>query len=700
MLAVAAALRFWRIAGDLPYVFHFDEPTLVNNAIWLIQHRSLNPHFFNYPTGLIYVLAALYGIVTLGGMILGRLGDAQAAVAWLASHTYPQPPEGGVIYFYPTLGVPALYLIGRSLSAVAGLAAIVLTYKIGRRVTKGLAPARIAALAMAISPLAVEHSRLITTDMPAAALATGCMLAILSAWEHGTARRWITAGALGGLAAGVKYNAGLVVLVLPVLAVWMGRARIGRGPESDIENESAERPSGVAEPLRLLAYAAVASVVAFLITTPFSVFDPATFARDLGYEMHRVGSITASFKGAEAVQAAPTQKVAQVLIYNLGFLGLLAMVWGGVVAARMRRFPMAAILAWAVILLLPVLRWKSLYPRYLLPVWPAVMLIVSAGIADGAARIRRLAGKRVPALAPMAFLCVAVFSPGVFHLAQLESKWTGHDPRVVMTTWLEQNVPEGEQIVCEPAGVFPDPHRHSITTVDFLGLSAPESYSAAGVRYLAGSGRERLIEGKEQFRNVLSNLDKIRTSSDRVWSEGHYAIYRLRFAPNWQDTVRIAIQGGDGTRARAILEKKVKESDGSTPFAWKKLAELRGEMADTAGAVAAWHEAARLDTTDVEAYLALGNLMTAAGDWDTAQRNLDHALRISPRDPLIHHNMAVVLLSRARDRVRRGDHDGARVDWDGARTQAGLCAKFAPDDPMTDVVGQVERMGKRWGFIR
>ena len=673
VLAVGAALRLWRINGDLPYVFHFDEPTLVNNAVWLIQHGSLNPHFFGYPTGLIYLLAALFGIVLLGGMALGRFDGAQAAVAWLASHTYPQPPTGGMLYLYPTIGLPALYLIGRTISALAGIAVIALVYTIGRRVAEGRGPARIAALAMAISPLAVEHSRLITTDMTATLLACACMLAVLAAEsDGGGVRRWITAGALGGLAAGVKYNAGLVALVLAVLAIW----ELKNGRRTHTKTGRLPR----LEPLRLLAWAAVAAIAAFLITTPFALFDTATFLRDFGYEIHRAGAIPTPFKGAEAVQATPAEKIAWVFRNHLGFFGLIATAWGGVVAARARRFPLAAILAWAVMLLLPLLWSRNLYPRYLLPVWPAVVLLASIGLLDGAARIKRRAGERLPALAVTALLCVAVVSPGVFRLAQLEAKWTGHDPRVAMTSWLEQNVPDGEQIVCEPVGAFPDPNRFSIRTIDFLGLSSPETYGACGVRYLAGSGRELLIKGKAPFREVLSNLDAIRASSDCVWSKGRYAIYRLRLAPGWQDTVREAMKGGDEARARAILEKKVKEADGSTPFAWKSLAEVREQLADTAGAVAAWRELARIDSTDVVAFLALGNLATATRDWDEAQRYLDHALRLSPRDPLIHHNMAVVLLSRAQERMRRGDRDGGRADWDGARRHAELCARSAPGD--------------------
>jgi 4-amino-4-deoxy-L-arabinose transferase-like glycosyltransferase len=694
VFALGALLRFWRIAGDLPYVFHYDEPTLIDNAVWLIQHGSPNPHFFNYPTGLIYLLAILFGIVAIVRTAFGRFDGMHGAIAWLASHTYPQPPEGGVLYFYPTIGVPALYLIGRCVSAVAGLAVIALVYAIARRIAEGRAVARIAALAVAISPLTVEHSRLITTDMTATALATGCILAILAA-RGGGARRWIVAGALGGFAAGFKYNSGLVVLILPLLSLWLWRT-----PHTGLRGRTGSGGRPPLGPISLLGCAAAAAVVAFLVTTPFALLDSSRFARDLGYELHRVASITASFQGAEAIEATPAEKVAWVFLSNFGILGLIAAAWGAIVALRSRRFEPIAVFAWVVLLLIPLLRWKSLYARYLLPVWPGVLLLSSLGIADGAMRITRRI-RSAPAIVVTSLICAAVLGQGAVRLCQLEAKWTGHDPRVAMTEWIEKNVPAGEKIVSETGGPFPDPERYAIDRIDFLGRSTPEAYRADGIRYLAGSGRERLIAGKEPFRDVMANLGAIRAGSDLAWSQGRYAIYRMRGEAAWEDTVREAIAAGDSRKAREILERRVRTPDGAIPFAWRRLADVRGQAGDTSGACEAWKQVARLDTTDVEALLALGSLSTSMKKWDAAKGYLERALRISPRDPLTNHNIAVVLLYRAQEKIRGGrDRDGARADWEGARARAELAAKVSPGDPnMTRVLDQVIRMGQRWGFI-
>jgi 4-amino-4-deoxy-L-arabinose transferase-like glycosyltransferase len=114
-----------------------------------------------------------------------------------------------VLYFYPTIGVPTLYLIGRCLSALAGALAIPLVYALAIRSNGSRTMARIASLLLALSPLAVEHAHVITTDTAAMAIATFALLTVLRA-EGGTTRHWVISGALGGLAAGIKYNAGLI----------------------------------------------------------------------------------------------------------------------------------------------------------------------------------------------------------------------------------------------------------------------------------------------------------------------------------------------------------------------------------------------------------------------------------------------------------------------------------------------------------
>lgn len=679
ILALGLLLRLWKLDGDLPYVLHYDEPTMVDNAVWMWRHGTLNPHFFNYPTGLIYLLAAFYGLVMLGGVIAGRFDGFAQALQWIGSGTYPRPPEGGVLYFYPTLGVPALYLIGRSISVAAGVIAIAAIHAVARRIGGSPRAARMAAFFLAVSPLAVEHSHLITTDMASAGLATLALLGAIRA-EAGGRKEWILAGILAGLAAGTKYNAGLVALVLAALAVWRWRS---------------ERMNAT----RLLLYGALAAALAFIVTTPYAVLDFSRFAKDLAYEFHRVSSITPTFRGAEAVEATPAEKIGGIVWHNLGAAGMIAALAGAAAAIRTRRFGPSAVVVWVAATFLPMFMWESLYARYILLPWPAVLLLAAWGVEavlGSISRWRKLtpdAERKV-----LALLLILVLLPGTIRLVRRESRRATLDPRIEMTAWIDENVPAGERVVIEPGGAFPRTDRLTVDRIDFLGRELPATYLSRGIRFLGASGRERLVRGEEACRGVFRNLDAIKDSSDIVWSRDRYAIYYLRGRLEWEDSLSAALDRGDLAGGREMLEART-EAFSPTPYLWKTLSFLRLQLGDTAAAAQGYRIVAAMDTTDVETPLILSDLALGERDWDEALRHLAVARRISPRAHLIHHNLAVAYLYRAQDRLRAGGRDSARVDWNRARESAAYCAKVAPADPeMLAIRDQVDRMGRRWGF--
>jgi hypothetical protein len=707
VLIFGMLLRLWRIRGDLPYVFHLDEPTLVDNAVWMWQNRTLDPRFFHYPTGMIYLLAALYGILMLGGIAVGRFGGWSGALAWLSSHAYARPPEGGVLYFYPVVGVSALYLIGRIVSVIASTATIALVYAIAVRGGGGRRLARVAAVLLAVSPLAVEHARYVTTDTTAMLLATACVLAGISA-RNGSTRDWIVTGALAGLAAGFKYNAGLVLIVLPVLGYWCARGA-GAQPAGGREARSLA--------LRRIAIAAAAATIAFVLTTPYALLDAHTFLRDVAYETARVGAGAGAVKGLEEVSGS--DKVASVFWNALGIAGILAAAWGTFIAIRSRklaahRFAWVAILAWCAVSLAPLLLGKVVYARYMLPVWPAILLLAALGVDDAAERIGIRAGaglarppgtqgRQTAAIAPTVAalaLTTILLVPGTVRLARREAGRAHADPRIEMTAWIEAHVPPGERIASEPSGPFPSGDRYGIEQVDFIGRWSPDRYRSRGVRYLATTGRDRFVEGDARYDEIRGNLRAIREESDRVWAGGRYAIYRLRGGALWEDAVQEALQAGDASSARGILEDAVRAGE-SSPYAWRMLGDARVASGDTAAAIVAFATAARADTADAELPLTIGVLSMKCGDYDEAIRQFTRASRLGPGDnPLVQHNLAVAYLSRARTRLRAGDAPGARRDWETALASARTCAKYAQGDPkMAGTLETVMRAGGRWGFV-
>lgn len=209
LFGLALALRCWALGWGLPYVEHPDEPAVLEPAVRMVQAGDANPGKFLYPSLHYYMLAAVVRTHAAWGIARGLY----ASLADLPAQTY----------LYTT--APELYVWGRALTAVLGALTVPLLYLLGRRMFNwrvGL----LAALALALSAYHVQHSHFITTDAPTGVWVT---LALLGAWGVATTGHWrayVLAGAATGLAAGTKYNAGVIGLALGVaaalyaLAVW------------------------------------------------------------------------------------------------------------------------------------------------------------------------------------------------------------------------------------------------------------------------------------------------------------------------------------------------------------------------------------------------------------------------------------------------------------------------------------------------
>ncbi|MFN8547019.1 MAG: glycosyltransferase family 39 protein [Candidatus Eisenbacteria bacterium] len=673
---LGAALRFLNLRGDLPCVLHYDEPTLVDNAVWMWSDHTLNPHFFNYPTGMIYLLAALFGLILLGGTIGGQFAGWSVAVTWLAGGTYPRPPQGGVLYFYPTWGVTTLYLIARSVSALAGTATIPLVYAIARRIGCSLGASRLAAFAVAVSSLMVEHSHLATTDAAATCLATAALLLILRA-EQGSTRSWLLAGAATGLAAGFKYNLGLVAALLALLAVW--RLRV----DGSIV-------------WRRLALAAAASIAAFLMTTPYALIDAPRFTRDLGYEFHRVSNVTEMFQGAKEIETSSAEKLLDIFGTHLGPFGMAAALVGLWFALRTRRFAPTAVAAWVLICLLPMLRWQSLYARYLVGPWPMILLLAIVAIWELMSLLSRSRARLRPLVAGA--LTVAVLLPSEIQLLKRERTRSRPDPRVELSEWLEQNLPHGVPVVGEKAGPFPNSDLVPIEVTDFLGRSTPEKYLDRGVQYLIETGRAKLIAGKAPFREVQENQEAIRRQSDVLWSKERYRVYKLRGGPTWLDAVTQSIATKRLNDARRTLEAAI-QSEPNNRLAWQLLGETAAEQGDTLVALAALQAAADYDSLQPEVALYLSKLHIARREYTAAIHRLSLAAEGEPDDPTVLNNFAVAYLSRARGYLRAGERAQGEADWRAALDYARRYQTAGKGDPrFNTLLEQVERQGVKWGF--
>ena len=174
-LALAASLRLVGVRYGLPYsLLNPDESSIVPRA-WKIAHgEGLDPHWYDYPSLLMYVLApvqALFGHASIGA--------------------------------------------ARGLAVVLGLGGVAATWWLGRR-AYGTGAALVGAATVAVATTHIAYSRMAVTDVPMT-LAVTCALALM------LSSRLEWAGVAVGIAAAFKYP-GAIALVPLVVAGW-GRWR-------------------------------------------------------------------------------------------------------------------------------------------------------------------------------------------------------------------------------------------------------------------------------------------------------------------------------------------------------------------------------------------------------------------------------------------------------------------------------------------
>ncbi|HVM94757.1 MAG TPA: glycosyltransferase family 39 protein, partial [Candidatus Acidoferrales bacterium] len=211
VVALALCLRFWAIDWGAPYVYHPDEHLVVHPALNIVHTRDLNPHWFQYPSLLIYlqagVVAALEPFVRVP-----LISDAE------------QNRIG------PWDVLPAQWpfvLAGRCWVAAFAVVGVVLIYFVGVNL-RSSATGFAAAFFLAASPLHNESSHYLTTDVVATTLMTAALLASVR-WVHGGKdRQLIVAALFSGLAAATKYTAGIALLVPLALCATSSAATASR----------------------------------------------------------------------------------------------------------------------------------------------------------------------------------------------------------------------------------------------------------------------------------------------------------------------------------------------------------------------------------------------------------------------------------------------------------------------------------------
>jgi hypothetical protein len=412
ILLAAFLLRIWGLRTGLPYVYNVDEGShFVPRAIGMFDH-PYNPAYFINPPAFTYLLHV--------GFWLRWGGD-------------------GVREQFATDPTP-VWALARACSALLGTAAVgLLAWAAVRLFDRRVA--LVAAGLLAIAFLPVHYGHFALNDSPLLAPVALSLAGSAGVYRTGRTRDFMIAAIGLGLATATKYTAGIVVL--PLLAA----AALG--------------PGDVRRRFRDLVLAGVVSLAAFFVANPYALLDFDEFRR--GLHEQSAASTDGGGKLGLANQHAITY-YAGTLAWGLGIVPALAALAGAVwLTLRDRR--LAAVLVPMPVLFLAFMGLQDrFFARWLMPIYPVLILLAAWAAVEAFSRIRRL-----PAWAPPVAAALLLGTQGLVYAVHNDRVLARTDTRAIARAWMVEHIPEGSKLVVEPIAPDPwvaDPGRVSPLTSD------------------------------------------------------------------------------------------------------------------------------------------------------------------------------------------------------------------------------------------
>jgi hypothetical protein len=352
VVAAALALRLSAVGfGKGSLTLQIDEDFNIPLALRMSWAHP-NPHYFEYPA-LLWDL--LFGL--------------DRVVSWLLREDGVVRPLGELFQQTP---IP-FFLLGRTISVMAGTAAVGGVYLLGRRLfspTHGL----LAAAFLAGTFLHVRDSALATPDALTSACVALGLLGATAVLRQGRRRDYVLAGVGAAVAASAKYDAAVVIFAVVVAHAFV--ARRGGTPLHRV----------LVSP-RLLVTVVVAGAV-FLTLNPYLLLDTSRVMEDLTSIAERVREgqcIGVCFDAGIGWR----YHLALSLRYGMGLLLLGLAIVGMLLALWRREAAGWLLLGFAVPFYAAHGSTRLVFARYMTPLLPVLCLFAAVGVCAIAARVSR-----------------------------------------------------------------------------------------------------------------------------------------------------------------------------------------------------------------------------------------------------------------------------------------------------------------------
>ncbi|MCE9614069.1 MAG: glycosyltransferase family 39 protein [Lentisphaerae bacterium] len=391
IVGVGLALRLWGIGWGLPgrTELHPDEHDYVLRYALCLTPAQLDPGFLNYPSFLMYLIAATFRGLSHIGLISGATWEA--------------------------------FLIGRLWSALFATATVLPVFMLARELGGSRRGALLASLWMALLPLSVWEAHVAVTD-PLMTFWVAMTLWV-SVRLVRTARLYdyLLAGACLGLATGSKYTAALAVIAVVVGAV----VSVSRG-----------RSWGQA--CGGLCAAGAMSILSAYAVAPYSFIRFEDLLSAMAFESHHVAGAHLGF----SVPANGWQyhrylyQVVAAWPFSFGlalYVSVLAGASWVLLTFSRRHLP---VLAFAVLFFGVTGSWTFVPLRYSMPL--LVVGVLYAGLWQGTLLDSR---RRAVRIAGRAIILVTLAYTAVFSV-QTTARYA-NETRMQAANWMDATLPRG-----------------------------------------------------------------------------------------------------------------------------------------------------------------------------------------------------------------------------------------------------------------
>lgn len=389
ILVLALFLRLWGVQFGLPFLYHADEPIVVNHAL-AFGMGDLNPHFFKIPPFTSYLLFVCYGIYCVAG--------------WAAGLFHSVRDFEQLFYFDPS----SFYLIARLVfGVILGTLSVYFLFRLVKRLGD-IRTALWASFFLAVNFLHVRDSHYVYADIPLLLVLLLGFMVIFRVSEKPSS--WIDpllAGGMIGLAVATKYNG--VFLVIPYLWICFRRVPWKQWPVFG-------------------CLAAMAASAVFVLLNPYAILDHAFFLKELAQQ-----------SSANSGGFPWLHHLTYSLVGALGWPMLVFSLLGALWALFSKDVRLQAIAVFGVGYYVVLCRFGQPYDRYVLPLIPFMLILAAEVLA------------RIKEKSQLLFWCLIPFVvlPSIIKTVHWDRLMSEPDVRTVSKEWVESNIPAGSRLALD-----------------------------------------------------------------------------------------------------------------------------------------------------------------------------------------------------------------------------------------------------------